>query len=279
MFRLLTRQVRTYSWKYYAGDPIVENGVMILKLDAKDSKVNTLNPALQDETHTLWEKCVIPKKDDIKAIVFMSSKTDNFIAGADISMLSHHKKNNTEDELKHLCMSGHELFDTLKSTGIPLIAAIHGTCLGGGLEWALKCDYRIATTSPVTKLGLPEVKLGLLPGWGGTYALPKLVGLTEALPMLLQGKEINAFKAKKIGLVNDVCDVSSLETLAVQRALELDTMKKKTQKIVGCGLCLKRILDESIFSIKRLKRLTKQQKVNIQHHMKLYNVYETHIHY
>ena len=80
----------------------------------KDSKVNTLNPAFKMKLIHYSKKNVIPKKDDIKAIVFMSSKTDNFIAGADISMLSHHKKNNTEDELKHLCMSGHELFDTLK---------------------------------------------------------------------------------------------------------------------------------------------------------------------
>ena len=85
----------------------------------------------------------------------------------------------------------------------------------------MKCDARVASTSPKTKLGLPEVKLGLLPGWGGTYALPKLVGLTEALPMILQGKEVRPDKAKKIGLVDAVCDPAALEDLAVQTALSL----------------------------------------------------------
>ena len=94
----------------------------------------------------------------------------------------------------------------------------------------MKCDSRIASTSPKTKLGLPEVKLGLLPGWGGTYALPKLVGLTEALPMILQGKEVRPDKAKKIGLVDAVCDPAALEALAVQTALSLANGKKKQRK-------------------------------------------------
>ena len=98
------------------------------------------------------------------------------------------------------------------------MAAINGACLGGGLEWALKCDYRVASTHRKTKLGLPEMKLGLLPGWGGTYALPKLVGLTNALPLILQGKELTALKARKLGLVDAVCDPASLETLAVASA-------------------------------------------------------------
>ncbi len=95
---------------------------------------------------------------------------------------------------------------------------------------AMKCDARVASTSPKTKLGLPEVKLGLLPGWGGTYALPKLVGLTEALPMILQGKEVRPDKAKKIGLVDQVCDPAALEDLAVQTALQLSQGKKKQKK-------------------------------------------------
>ena len=94
----------------------------------------------------------------------------------------------------------------------------------------MKCDARVASTSPKTKLGLPEVKLGLLPGWGGTYALPKLVGLTEALPMILQGKEVRPDKAKKIGLVDAVCDPAALEALAVQTALSLSQGKKKQRK-------------------------------------------------
>ncbi|CAN0408189.1 unnamed protein product, partial [Scytosiphon promiscuus] len=83
---------------------------------------------------------------------------------------------------------GHATFDILAKKGIPVIAAINGACLGGGLEWALHCDYRLATTSPKTVLGLPEVKLGLLPGWGGTQLLHPVVGLQAALDMILTGE-------------------------------------------------------------------------------------------
>ena len=94
------------------------------------------------------------------------------------------------------------------------------------------CDYRIATTSPKTILGLPEVKLGLLPGLGGTYHLPKLVGYQEALGMILQGKDVRSDKAKKIGLVDMVVDQPSLESVAIDCANQLaaGTLKKKTRK-------------------------------------------------
>lgn len=126
-----------------------------------------------------------------------------------------------KNKLKDLCMAGHDFFDRLKKKGIPLVAAIHGACLGGGLEWALKCDYRIATTSSKTKLGLPEVKLGLLPGWGGTQNLPALIGLKEATPMILMGKEVRPDKAKKIGLVDLVVDQPALEFVAIDHARQL----------------------------------------------------------
>ena len=103
---------------------------------------------------------------------------------------------------------------------------------GGGLEWAMYCDYRVATTNPKTILGLPEVKLGLLPGLAGTYHLPKLVGYQEALGMILQGKDVRADKAKKIGLVDLVVDLPSLESVAVDCAKQLSagTLKRKPRK-------------------------------------------------
>ena len=221
------------SWQFFAGDPeVTAEGVAIVRLDAKNAKMNTLNPALQAEAQEMWSELMESRGDDIKAAVFISAKPDNFIAGADISMLAAKKAAGAEDELEAICLSGHSMFAELKKTKIPIVAAINGACLGGGLEWALKCDYRIATTSPKTKLGLPEVKLGLLPGWGGTYALPKLIGLTEALPMILQGKEVRADKARKLGLVNDVCDPAALERLAVAKAAALGngTLKLKAPK-------------------------------------------------
>ena len=193
------RHLSSNDLKFFAGVPeVTKDGVAIIRLDNKSQKMNTLSPALQDEAKMLWKE--LTSKHDVKAAVFISNKPDNFIAGADIGMLAAKKKAGEEDSLRAVCLSGHAMFDELKGSGVPFVAAIHGACLGGGLEWAMKCDARVASTSPKTKLGLPEVKLGLLPGWGGTYALPKLVGLTEALPMILQGKEVRPDKAKKIGL-------------------------------------------------------------------------------
>ncbi|KAJ8600293.1 hypothetical protein CTAYLR_000697 [Chrysophaeum taylorii] len=213
--------------QYFAAPEVTKEGVAILRLDHKGAKVNTLNEGIQAEVEEIWKG--LPQ--EVKAAVFISGKPDNFIAGADIGMLKRKKEVGDEDSLFDACMAGHAVFDRLrKARPVPLVAAIHGSCLGGGLEWALKCDYRVATTSPKTKLGLPEVKLGLLPGWGGTKALPELVGVTAALPMMLTGSEVRADKAKKLGLVDATCDLPSLESLAVAKALELAEKKPPLPK-------------------------------------------------
>jgi enoyl-CoA hydratase / long-chain 3-hydroxyacyl-CoA dehydrogenase len=129
-------------------------------------------------------------------------------------------------------MKGHKFFADIKSkTNIPFVAAINGAALGGGLEWAMYCDYRIATTSKKTVLGLPEVKLGLLPGMGGTYHLPKLIGYKDALDIIITGKNVRPDKAKKLGLVDLVVDAAALETVAITQAKGLAAGSvKKTQR-------------------------------------------------
>jgi len=117
-----------------------------------------------------------------------------------------------------LIESATNFFHRLKSKGVPLVCAINGPALGGGLEWALWCDYRICTDSPKTKMGLPEVKLGLLPGFGGTQNLHKLVGLQKAMDMMLTGKDIRPKQAKKMGLVDLVVAPQSLEQVAIDTA-------------------------------------------------------------
>jgi enoyl-CoA hydratase/long-chain 3-hydroxyacyl-CoA dehydrogenase len=210
----------------YFGPLTIDNGVAVIRLDGPE-KMNTLGDGIMKEAEEMWAKH-IENDSNIKAAVFISSKPDNFIAGADIQMI---KKFEDKTKLKDLCMTGHDFFDRLKKKNIPLVAAIHGACLGGGLEWALKCDYRIATTDKKTKLGLPEVMLGLLPGWGGTQNLPALVGYKEAVPMILMGKEVRPDKAKKIGLVDLVVDQYALESVAVDHARKLaDGSLKKTKK-------------------------------------------------
>ena len=137
-----------------------------------------------------------------------------------------------KSKLVDITMKGHEFFDEIKKTKIPLVAAINGAALGGGLEWALYCDYRIATTSKKTVLGLPEVKLGLMPGMAGTYHLPKLVGYSTALDMILTGKNVRPDKAKKLGLIDLVVDLPSLESVAIAQAKKLveGTLKPTIRK-------------------------------------------------
>lgn len=130
-----------------------------------------------------------------------------------------------------MTMKAHSFFKDLKEkTKIPFVAAINGAALGGGLEWAMYCDYRVATTSPKTVLGLPEVKLGLMPGMAGTYHLPKLIGIKAALDMMLTGKNIRPDKAKKMGLIDLVVDPASLESVAITQALGMAAGNVKSMK-------------------------------------------------
>jgi enoyl-CoA hydratase / long-chain 3-hydroxyacyl-CoA dehydrogenase len=202
----------------------VKNGVAIVRFNGP-GKMNTISSGMQKEAEIIFREKVIGK--DIKAVVFLSSKPDNFIAGADIDMI---KKFENKQDIKALTMKGHAFFEEMKKLKIPMVAGINGVALGGGLEWALYCDYRIATTNKKTAMGLPEVKLGLLPGMGGTYHLPHLVGYATAMDMMLTGKNIKPDKAKKMGLVDLVVDSASLESVCIQQALGLANGTVKPSK-------------------------------------------------
>eukprot|EP01097_Dermamoeba_algensis_P003834 TRINITY_DN2603_c0_g1_i1.p1 TRINITY_DN2603_c0_g1~~TRINITY_DN2603_c0_g1_i1.p1 ORF type:complete len:784 (-),score=236.09 TRINITY_DN2603_c0_g1_i1:199-2280(-) len=162
----------------------------------------------------------------VKSVVLISGKPESFFHGADIDMLAACK---TSGELQGLSENGQKMLNDL-SKGKPKVAAIHGACLGGGLEVALACHYRIATESSKTVLGLPEVKLGLLPGAGGTQRLPRLVGLTTSLDLMLTGKDVRPQKAQKIKLVDQVTDPSALEHAAIQAAEELANGTRKVDR-------------------------------------------------
>jgi len=189
--------------------------------------MNTISAGFQKDAEDILMNKVIGNPE-IKAVVFMSSKSDNFIAGADIDML---KNTENKADLKDITMKAHHFFNDIKSKSkLPFVAAIDGAALGGGLEWAMYCDYRIATTSSKTVMGLPEVKLGLMPGMAGTYHLPQLVGYQTALDMILTGKNVKPAKAKKIGLVDMVVDPASLESVAIAQAKGLADGSVKPHK-------------------------------------------------
>lgn len=201
-----------------------DSGVALIRFDGPKAGINTISFAMAQEAKTLWQN-EIANNATVKAVVFTSAKPGMFIAGADIFDI---KAMENKQDVIPIIEDGLQFFQSMKQKGIPLVAAIDGPALGGGLEWALWCDYRIATDSAKTKLGLPEVKLGLLPGFGGTQNLHPLVGLQNAMDMMLTGKEVRPDKAKKMGLVDLVVAPQSLEQVAIDSAIGL---ANKTLKV------------------------------------------------
>ena len=176
-----------------------DDGVAIVRMDIPGEPMNTLK---DDFVETFTEVFNAVENDaDIKAVVFTSGKKDSFIAGADVTML---ETVNSAEEGERISLEGHKAMARIESFGKPVVAAIHGVALGGGLEVALACHARVASDSKKTKLGLPESQLGLIPGAGGTQRLPRLIGVQPALDMMLTGKQVDAKKARKLGLVDDV---------------------------------------------------------------------------
>lgn len=194
---------------------IREDQIGVITMDIAGESMNVLKAAFADEISSLLAD--IKANSQLKGLVFISGKPDSFIAGADISMLDGCK---TAEEAQAIGRMGQQMFDQLEQLPIPLVAAIHGPCLGGGLELAMACHARVASNDSKTVLGLPEVQLGLLPGSGGTQRLPRLVGLQKALDMILTGKQLRAAQAKKAGLVDEVVANSILLDAAVKRALK-----------------------------------------------------------
>src|SRR5690606_29268936 len=161
----------------------VNNNIATIWMDQPGSEVNTLSAAMLDDFRNLLD--TIEQDSDIKAAVLISRKENCFIAGADIKDFQRMK---TSQEAEELSREGNKILNRLNRLKNPVIAAINGACLGGGLEVAMACHYRIASTDSKTVFGLPEVKLGLLPGGGGTQRLIKLTSLRYGLDALLTGK-------------------------------------------------------------------------------------------
>ncbi len=177
--------------------PPNETGITYLEFDLPDEKVNKLSSSVMTELMGLLDGDL--NNDSIRALVITSAKSGVFIAGADINEIETLK---SPEEAYGKSQLGQMVFNKLEALPYPTIAVIDGVCLGGGLELALACSFRIVTDSEKTKLGLPEVSLGILPGWGGTQRLPRLIGLVQALTMILSGKPVSGSKALRIGLVD-----------------------------------------------------------------------------
>jgi 3-hydroxyacyl-CoA dehydrogenase / enoyl-CoA hydratase / 3-hydroxybutyryl-CoA epimerase len=214
----------------------LEAGILVVSIDRPDHAVNTLSPALAREFEDV---CTRVEQDPlINGVVLISGKPDGFIAGADVEQFREFRSAKDAEQVSVL---GHALLARIERLRAPVVAAIHGACLGGGLELTLACGYRICTDHPKTVLALPEVQLGVIPGMGGTQRLPKLIGLQGALDMILTGRNIRARRALQMGLVDELVHPSILRDVAIARATALGerTLKRPTPRSHGLtGLLL-----------------------------------------
>ncbi len=193
----------------------VVDGIAVITFDAP-APVNALNSRLAGEFDAIFAQ--LEGDHAIRAAVLCSGKADTWIAGADIEELA---AITSAADAEDLSRSGQRMLDRLAALHKPVVAAIHGACLGGGLEVALACHWRVLSDHPKSVCALPEVQLGLLPGAGGTQRLPRLIGLQAALDLILTGKTVRPRKARTLGLVDDLVHPAILHAVAMQRAREL----------------------------------------------------------
>lgn len=183
-------------------DYSVKDGVAMIVWNMTSSPMNVLNDDSVPAFGEALEKAF--SDTDVKGIVITSTKSE-FVAGADLKMILRNQGGDPAEMLK-ISAGLNELFRRIETNGKPVVAAINGTALGGGLEICLACHYRVALNNPKTKLGLPEVKVGLLPGAGGTQRLPRMIGMQAALPLILEGKELSPKDALGMGIVDAVAE-------------------------------------------------------------------------
>jgi len=184
--------LRFNHWKTGEGD----DGVVTLTLDRANSSVNAISRAVLDELEQIVERLAIEKP---AGVIIHSAKPSGFAVGADIKAFVEYARHDTVlENIEH----GQRVYESLARLSCPTVAAVHGACMGGGTELILACRQRIAADDDKTRIGLPEVMLGIHPGWGGTARLPRLIGATEALPLMLTGKSLSAKRALALGVID-----------------------------------------------------------------------------
>ncbi|MES2767585.1 MAG: 3-hydroxyacyl-CoA dehydrogenase NAD-binding domain-containing protein [Bdellovibrionota bacterium] len=204
----------------------IDNDISMMELDLEGEKVNKLSKvALMKISETLKQL----SSSGLKCLIVISRKPKIFIAGADIEEIKDIK---TPEAAKDAASQGQGIINQFEDLPFPVIASINGACMGGGTELALACDYRIASDDPSTKIGLPETKLGILPGFGGCIRLPRVIGIQAALDIILAGKAVDAKKAMKLGLVDEMTPVLMLEEYTIKFAKEIVAKGARKRKKV-----------------------------------------------
>ena len=202
--------LRLHHWK----TELRPDGVFVLSFDREGESVNTFGQEVLIELNSLLEHIAL---EPPKALVLRSGKEKGFIAGADIREFQEFDRKGTiGDSIRR----GQAIFQRIADLPFPTVAAIHGFCMGGGTEISLACRYRIASNDPSTRIGLPEVKLGIYPGWGGSVRLPRLIGAPAAMDIMLTGRTLSASSARALGVVDKVVDAAGLIEAAATLALK-----------------------------------------------------------
>ncbi len=200
----------------------IDDRISILYFDLPDEKINKFSTPVMEDFKTTIES--LQERRDIKCLLFMSKKQGIFIAGADVKEI---QSISSEEEGYNVGRAGQQVFNKFEALPFIKIAVINGACMGGGTELSLCCDYRLITDSPKAKMALPEVNLGILPGWGGTQRLPRLVGLQRALDMILTGRGLNGKRAWKAGIADKVIPEQWVKEKALEFAGEILAGKGK----------------------------------------------------
>lgn len=236
---------------------IIDQGdIAVVEFDLVGEKVNKLNTPVMTRLREVIGEL---RKSKYKAVIFKSNKNKIFIAGADIEEI---KAMNTKEQFEKAVSTGQSIFNDLEDLPMPTIAAVNGACAGGGCEFIMACDYRIATDDSSTRIGLPETKLGIIPGFGGCVRMPRIIGLQAALDVILGGKLLNPNKALKVGLVDRVVHPAILMEQAKIWAQEIikegAKKRRKTFKPKGAGVILESIIGRPLIFSQAKKAVLKQ---------------------
>lgn len=225
----------------------IQNNIATLEIDCKNEKVNILSLQVLNELDEKLNEIIQNKS--IKLLLIQSGKKNTFIAGADIKEIQAFKD---EEEVLGLLEKGHSIFNKLENLNIPSVVYINGACMGGGLELALACTYRVISAQ--SKLAFPEVKLGFFPGLGGTQRAPKVMGLINALDLILSGKTIDAKKAYRIQLADAIFDEGQKEfklKAFIKNVLNHKIKKRKTFSLLESWPLRELIFSKALKTLKR----------------------------
>src|SRR3984893_16599518 len=190
---------------------VSDSRIAILTFDRPDSTANIFDELTLRELSEHLN--FLESEKGLKGLIIRSAKPKIFIAGADLNSFT---RDMSAEHIAFLIERGQQTFDRISHLPYPTVATIHGVALGGGFEIALACDYRVASSDSATRVGLPETNLGILPAWGGSTRLPKLIGLPNALEAIMNGRQYPGEQARKLGMIDSIVHREQLTTVATK---------------------------------------------------------------